>query len=71
MDNQNRYFDKDRKALQQALVMRSLHPAGDWEEDFPHENGNYSNICKFCGNEFTGHKRRIVCKVCATGCNGA
>jgi len=52
MDNQNRYFDKDRKALQQALVMRSLHPAGDW-------------------NEFTGHKRRPVCKVCATGCNGA
>ena len=38
----------------------------DWPEDFSHENGNYSCRCTFCGGVFTGHKRRVVCKVCAT-----
>lgn len=37
----------------------------DWPEDFPHENGDYSNRCCYCQCEFRGHKRRIVCKVCA------
>lgn len=39
----------------------------NWTEDFTHENGNYMNVCIFCKNEFKGHKRRVVCKVC----NGA
>lgn len=37
---------------------------GNWIEDFEHENGNYSNICIRCKNEFLGHKRRVVCKKC-------
>lgn len=37
---------------------------GNWTEDFPHENGNYQNKCRECGNEFLGHKRRVVCKLC-------
>lgn len=37
---------------------------GNWTEDFPHENGNYMNVCRECGNEFLGHKRRVVCKLC-------
>ncbi len=37
----------------------------NWVEDFSHENGNYSNICIRCNNEFLGHKRRIVCKNCS------
>ena len=37
----------------------------DWSEDFHLENGNYSNKCCNCKATFTGHKRRLVCKVCA------
>jgi|SRR5690348_16997431 len=37
----------------------------DWTEDFPHENGNYSNICTRCGGIFFGHKRRVICRLCA------
>lgn len=36
----------------------------DYKEDFSHENGNYSNICTYCHQEFLGHKRRVVCKKC-------
>ena len=38
---------------------------GDWDEDFTHENGNYMNKCIDCKEMFIGHKRRVVCKVCA------
>lgn len=37
----------------------------DWPEDFPHDNGMYMCKCSVCGEQFTGHKRRVVCKVCA------
>lgn len=37
---------------------------GDWPEDFSHENGNYWCICSLCHANFTGHKRRLVCKAC-------
>lgn len=40
--------------------------AGDWPEDAPHENGNYHCRCCQCGRMFVGHKRRVVCKICAT-----
>jgi hypothetical protein len=39
--------------------------AGDWTEDFPHENGNYQNRCTDCGQLFLGHKRRMICKQCS------
>jgi len=37
-----------------------------WEEDFSHENGNYICICMECNLKFVGHKRRVVCKKCAS-----
>ena len=37
----------------------------DYPEDAENENGNYSNLC-ICGTEFIGHKRRVMCRVCAT-----
>lgn len=40
-------------------------PACNWEEDYEHENGNYINICIECSMPFKGHKRRVVCKMCA------
>lgn len=40
-------------------------PKRDWPEDFGHENGNYMNVCGFCGHPFTGHKRRVVCRKCS------
>ena len=36
----------------------------NWTEDYPHENGNYVNKCKECGEFFFGHKRRVICKEC-------
>lgn len=38
----------------------------DWPEDFEHENGEYMNTCCECRNTFAVHKRRVVCKACAT-----
>ncbi len=38
--------------------------AGDWTEDSCMENGNYTNTCVVCKNNFIGHKRRVVCKGC-------
>lgn len=38
----------------------------NWTEDFPEENGNYQNSCAMCGEMFLGHKRRVVCRICAT-----
>jgi hypothetical protein len=48
-----------------------LRPVGgvnsrDWCEDFTHENGNYNCKCSCCGLIFVGHKRRVVCRKCAT-----
>ena len=39
----------------------------NWPEDFKLENGIYENKCIFCGEIFTGHKRRNECRVCAKG----
>lgn len=36
----------------------------DWKEDSQLDNGNYYNICAGCGEQFIGHKRRVVCKAC-------
>ena len=38
--------------------------AGDYPEDFAHENGMYSNSCHHCRVVFLGHKRRYECKQC-------
>lgn len=42
----------------------------NWTEDFSHENGNYQNKCSRCELYFIGHKRRTVCKLCATQTKG-
>lgn len=47
------------------LEARCDEPARDWSEDAADENGNYQNKCVECGEAFIGHKRRLLCKVCA------
>lgn len=42
------------------------HKERDWPEDFPHENGNYRNICGQCKEDFIGHKRRPACRKCTS-----
>lgn len=37
----------------------------NWTQDFSHENGNYFNLCIYCGHEFLGHKRRVSCFLCS------
>lgn len=41
-----------------------IDPA-DWPEDFVHENGTCLGVCAKCNETFTGHKRRVLCKLCA------
>ena len=38
----------------------------NWTTDAAHENGNYQCRCTHCGCTFYGHKRRAVCRVCAS-----
>ena len=61
-------------AIDQAIAAtlpatNAVQHAQDWTEDFSGENGNYSNRCIKCGIEFNGHKRRLVCKMCASSDN--
>jgi hypothetical protein len=37
----------------------------DWPEDFELNNGNYFCRCCLCSEQFTGRKRRVICKLCA------
>ena len=39
--------------------------AGNWPEDFDHENGKYLHNCAQCEGGFLGHKRRSICKSCS------
>ncbi|MEK7945764.1 hypothetical protein WKR98_13490 [Pigmentiphaga sp. YJ18] len=48
-----------------AAPARAAGSPRDWIEDAGHENGNYQCKCTDCGQTFMGHKRRVVCKVCA------
>lgn len=41
------------------------HHLRSWHEDREHENGNYDCICSQCNEVFTGHKRRVICRICA------
>lgn len=43
----------------------ATHPA-NWQEDYGHENGQYQNKCFSCSRVFQGHKRRAMCKECAS-----
>jgi hypothetical protein len=49
-----------------ARVLGEVCSDKDWPEDFNHENGRYQCRCVVCGGMFYGHKRRVVCKECAT-----
>lgn len=37
----------------------------NWVEDYPHDNGQYMNLCRTCERLFMGYKRRIQCRACA------
>lgn len=47
---------------------RTIFVEQESERNFPEdkalENGNYTNLCCNCGKWFTGHKRRVLCKLC-------
>lgn len=46
-------------------VMEVPELPGNWPEDTGYENGDYECLCSQCGATFYGHKRRVVCRVCA------
>ena len=48
------------------LVKLATMEDRSWPEDYSHENGHYFNTCCNCQRQFMGHKRRVVCKVCAS-----
>ncbi len=45
-------------------ILGKENTAKDYHEDAEHENGNYQNTCADCGEFFTGHKRRVICRLC-------
>lgn len=47
-----------------VLIPRDVNIEKSWQEDFSHENGNYTNCCIECKKLFLGHKRRVICKSC-------
>jgi len=49
----------------ERFVPSDVEMARCWTEDFTRENGIYSCTCSLCGEHFIGHKRRVICKVCA------
>lgn len=51
---------------EQKFYQQSPIQGVDWPEDFDHENGNYMCECCVCHDNFYGHKRRVICKKCAT-----
>lgn len=56
-------------ALQSIKAALAAHPGeedGNWLEDLAHENGDSQCRCIHCSKIFQGHKRRVVCKVCAS-----
>ena len=52
-------------ALAAIAALRDGEGSRDWHEDAAHENGSYFCICIECGEQFTGHKRRVVCRTCS------
>jgi hypothetical protein len=59
-----------RLVTQQSEPKKNQPPNFDspknWKEDYEHENGNYICTCYSCKESFYGHKRRVVCKTCAS-----
>ena len=51
---------------EEPLLSKLKKYEGNYPEDYAHENGNYMNVCRNCGEYFMGHKRRVWCKLCLT-----
>jgi hypothetical protein len=64
MLNDGKVTQEERDAFDIAIGLYQ-NPDGDWREDREHENGCYTCVCGTCGNQFTGHKRRVTCKGCS------
>ena len=56
--------DRYARIGRELVMLPWPESARDWPQDFEHENGNYCCRCCVCGQEFTGHKRRVQCREC-------
>lgn len=56
----------ERVRFKFAQRMKASATERDWPSDYDQENGCYSNLCCECGEFFTGHERRAMCRVCAS-----
>lgn len=52
------------KEMQRKWLRDTTRAERSFPEDAKHENGNYINECSYCLRLFTGHKHRVLCKVC-------
>lgn len=53
------------REVQLRLLRDTTHDERSYPEDQVHENGWYYNTCIHCLRQFSGHKRRGICKVCS------
>jgi hypothetical protein len=55
--------EKEENTVKESISEIRIGPRS-FPEDYSDENGNYLNVCGKCDNVFSGHKRRVRCKLC-------
>src|SRR5690606_30480947 len=59
-DNKQNPFPEDKPSFK----MPEFDSPKNWTEDYKLDNGHYVCTCSVCKEQFYGHKRRVVCRVC-------
>jgi hypothetical protein len=57
--------ERDWEAINAEFQSVPMDDSRNWTEDYPHDNGQYMNLCRTCTRLFMGYKRRIQCRDCA------
>lgn len=58
------FENKPMFAIKTNVIKSLVESIVSWPGDKDHENGSYVCVCCNCGVGFTGHKRRVMCRVC-------
>jgi hypothetical protein len=59
------FKQRDWQAINDEFQRVPHDDSRNWVEDYPHDNGQYMNLCRTCERLFMGYKRRCQCRDCA------
>ena len=65
--NQSDLEDKDPQDHIHHTTISQMFPidaSRTWQEDIDNDVDHYMCLCVSCGQQFTGHKRRMTCRLC-------